>query len=211
MNHLEYYSDCVLPDNWVIFRKKIYPLTLGHLVVLSRLRSILILGEKYDGTIDIPKIISDILLFILVCSTDKFNVARQFIFSDKLSYWHNRFIKKYTKYLLKNPEAALSYREEIIKYIEYNLATPSVFRNSRIQKAEDDMVINSAYFSCNRVAGMKLGYSSEEIWDIPLKQLNYELLTNSELEGLVNFISDDPQMQQIIDSQKAFMKTLNKQ
>lgn len=168
----EYASDC-LPDRWTVLGVRLKPLLVGHLLLLERVQSPFLTGEKIME--------SDLTQAVWICANSYSDGVAQLYskptFNQKIWTWRKTLACVFKKSTTE---------KESVKLANYIIAarTPS---KKILHDAEGEKTYAPFVMVLKRDLMSYWGYSSIEVLEMPLRQAMIEREGYLEANGAASF------------------------
>jgi hypothetical protein len=168
------YLKAVIPHQARVLGQRLKPLSLGHMMVLSRYGSPFVTGDRQP-------MFGDLCFSIWVCKRNWQGLMRGLSDSSfkkevRFLWWMGKFRNKGKAILV------------FVQYLSKAMQQPSLFYN-KVDGAKPTSMNNLQYMKI--VLMRKLHKTSEQAMDTPFGEIVYDLAALGEGEGSCGFVSDD--------------------
>ena len=168
------YLKAVIPPQARVLGQRLKPLSLGHMMVLSRYGSPFVTGERQP-------MFGDLCFAVWVCKRNWWQLSQGL--ADSSFKKEVRFLRWVGKLRNKGKAAVV-----FVRYLTLAMQQPSLFFN-KVEGAKPTSMTNLQYLKI--VLMSKLHKTSEEAMDTVFGEVVFDLAALGEGEGSCGFVSDN--------------------
>jgi len=168
------YLKAVIPPQARVLGQRLKPLSLGHMMVLSRYGSPFVTGERQP-------MFGDLCFAVWVCKKNWGQLLKGIADSDFMR--DIRFLRFVGKFRNKNKAMGA-----LVEYLTQAVKEPSLFFN-KVEGGKPTSMNNLHYLKI--VLMQKLNKTAEQAMDTPFGEAVYDLAAIGEAEGVCGFVTDE--------------------
>lgn len=177
------YTKLIIPEKWTMLKRPLKALSLGHIILLTRIESPLFNRTAGDDVTITP---ADILKTILILSKD-YDDGLKCI--ERLNAGDTYWAWRKSYWLLSKPDRLLAYADMLTEYLQESMEAPLIWDDGN--NKEDKKSSTASWLAVFKLQFMKLGYSEKEVLNKPFASLVYELMATAEMKGMVDFVGGE--------------------
>ena len=168
------YLKAVIPPQARVLGQRLNPLSLGHMMVLSRYGSPFVTGDRQP-------MFGDLCFAVWVCKRNWKQLLKGIADSDFMR--DIRFLRLIGRFRNKNKAMAT-----LVEYLTQAMTEPSLFFN-KVEGGKPTSMNNLHYLKI--VLMQKLNKTAEQAMDTPFGEAVYDLAAIGESEGVCGFVTDE--------------------
>lgn len=180
------YCKALIPVNWTICGVVLRPFSLGHFLILEQIQNPII-NESERG-LNITDGMYWFFQALIVCAQD----YKENIYTLSTDETQKEVFDKFTVNLLKNMDCDKSWNifDKFKLFKEYMAYYMDIPIYSEEKTSNDNKMPSGTDWKQNiYLTFKKLGYSEEEILNMPFKRLFYEWCSHAESEGAIKVMN----------------------